>query len=344
MIWQCGQRSGEVSSGTTNSREAERAAGRLEEQLQAGVLPGRTEGLAISWADFRKRYELEWLEGMSYGSQKGWAVAANHFERICDPKMLIDINKSMLSRFRGQLEAMDISPSSVRSYFRALRAGLGWAESVDLIGSVPTIRHRRQVRESRTHRDRVPTLEEFERMLKVTAKERPNDHREFRAFMRGLWLSGLRIDELNRLRWEHSAPMHVNLDGKLPLIVILQQKGGRDSFLPAPPQFWTLIDRPGVVRRGPVFPIHGKHKGSQMTTRTIGRRIGDIGRRAGVIVDPASGKCCTAHDLRAAYLTRVAAVATLSQTQKLARHIDPKTTSQFYVRHEAEELARTMGW
>lgn len=347
LIWRHGQRSGEVSSGERDVKLAERAAGRLEEQLLAGVIPGRSEGLAITWADFRARYELEWLESLSYGSQKGWAVAANHFERLCGPVLLIDVTKSMLSRFRGELEAMGVSPASVRSYYRALRAGLGWAESIDLIDSVPTIRHRRRVRESRGHRGRVPTLEEFERMLCVTPIIRPHDHREFVAFMRGLWLSGLRIDELNRLKWERSATLHVLIEpGTTPLIVILKQKGGRDSFLPAPPDFWRLIDRPGVVRRGHVFSIPGKHAGEQMSTRTIGRRIGEIGRHAGVIVDHHSGKCCTAHDLRAAYLSRIASTpgVTMSQTQTMARHSDPKTTSQYYVRHEAEDLARAMGW
>lgn len=32
-----------------------------------------------------------------------------------------------------------------------------------------------------------------------------------------------------------------------------------------------------------------------------------------------------------------------SITQKWARHTDPRTTSQFYVRHEAEELATVGG-
>ena len=46
LIWQLGQRSGEVSSGVYKQRDAERAAGRLEEQLEAGVIPGSAEGVA----------------------------------------------------------------------------------------------------------------------------------------------------------------------------------------------------------------------------------------------------------------------------------------------------------
>lgn len=71
LIWQRGQLSGEISSGTTNSRDADRAAGRLESQLLSGQLPGRSDGVAITWADFRVRYEVEWLEPMSLGSRNG---------------------------------------------------------------------------------------------------------------------------------------------------------------------------------------------------------------------------------------------------------------------------------
>ena len=344
LCWRCGVHTGEVSSGTTNDREAERAAGRLESHLHEGQLPGRSDGVLITWADFRARYEIEWLESMSYGSRNGWKVSANHFENICQPRLLADITKSVLSRFRGALEAMDISPTSVRSYYRALHAGLGWAESVDLIDSVPTIRHRKHGSTAATMRSRTLTGEEFERMLSVLPKARPLDAGLFDRFMRALWLSGLRIDELNRLYWEPSADLHVDLTGKLPLIVFLgAQKNRSDCYLPAPQEFWAMIDRPGVLRTGHVFPIAGRW-GDQMATQNIGRRIGDIGRLAGVVVDPRSGKCATAHDLRAAYLTRIAAVTTMSQTQALARHADPKTTSQFYVRHRAEELAEAAGW
>ncbi len=343
LIWQHGQRSGEVSSGETTEARALRAAGRLEQQLEAGQLPGRSEGFAITWADFRARYELEWLENMSFGSRNGWKVAANHFENLCHPKQLSDVSKSMLSQFRGALEAKEISTASVRSYYRALRAGLGWAESMDLMGNVPTIRHRKQARTSATMRNRTITLEEFERMIAVVPEVRKNgDSKEFQRFMWGLWWSGLRIDELNRIHWSKRATLHVDIDGKLPLIVFLGgQKNQADTFLPAPPEFWELVKQRGVSRAGLVFPIAGRW-GEQMKTGNIGRRIGDCGRLARVEV--CEGKCATAHDFRAAYLTRVAAKNTMSHTQALARHSDPKTTSQFYVRHEAEELARAAGW
>lgn len=343
LIWQYGRQGGEVSSGCIKERDALKAAGRLEEQLEAGQLPGRTEGLNITWADFRVRYELEWLEALSEGSRNGWSVAARHFETICNPRKLADIDKAMLSKFRGELEARDISPASARSYYRALRAGLGWAESMDLIDRVPTIRHRRQAKATATMRSRVINLEEFERMIAAVDSLKIRFSKEsLKRFMWGLWHSGLRIDELNRLHWNKREPLHVNLDGRTPLIVFLGgQKNRQDTYLPAPREFWQIFTKRGQSRTGFVFPIEGRF-GNQMTTRNIGRRIADAGRKARI--ETREGKCATAHDLRAAYLTRVAAKVTMSQTQAMARHSDPKTTSQFYVRHHAEELAEAMGW
>ena len=179
-------------------------------------------------------------------------------------------------------------------------------------------------------------------MLDAVPKVRTLDAIPFKRFLRGLWLSGLRIDELNRLDWNLASGLHVDTTERLRLIVFLgAQKNGRDTFLPAPEEFWDMIDKPGVSRLGRIFPIPGKY-GDQMTTRNIGRRIGEIGKAAGVVVNPKSGKCATAHDLRAAYITRLASAMKMSQAQ--ARHSDPKTTSQFYVRHEAAELARAAGW
>ncbi len=343
LIWQYGRQGGEVSSGTANAREAERAAGRLEEQLEQGNLPGKTEGLSITWKAFRKRYQDEWLDQLSRGSKDNWRTAANHFEAICKPRRVADISKGMLSKYRTGLEGLGISADSSKSYYAALSAGLSWAASMDLIDNVPKIRHRKSVKKTATIRTRVPTSEEFERMLEAVPRVRTSDVAEFQRFMRGLWWSSLRIDELNRLSWNPRSTLHVDLTGDLPLIVFIGgQKNKKDGFLPAPPQFWELVAQRGIPRSGRVFPIAGRN--GQMTTNNIGRRIAKIGKSARVVIDPRTGKHASAHDLRAAALTRIADTASLSHTQALARHSDPKTTSQFYIRHQAEKLAEAMGW
>lgn len=342
LRWEVGHRSGEVSSGTTDVRQAERVAGRLEEQLAGGVIPGADSGgVRISWSDFRDRYEAEWLAPLSKGSKQGWRAAANHYENLMSPRWLMDVNASTLSQWRGKLEARKLSPVSVQSYVAALRAGLGWACSMGWIEPIPLIRRRRVAGRVATMRSRVPTEEEFDRMLAVAPRV-CSWHEPLTFFMRGLWNSSLRISELNRMRWEHGSPLYIDVNSDPKLIVFLGgQKNRRDSYLPAAPAFWELVDRPGIPRHGHVFPIRGKY-GGQMTTENIGRKISKCGRLAGVKVNDTD--FASAHDLRAAFLTRLSYTATPSQMKTVARHVDLKTTDTFYVRQEAEALAEALGW
>lgn len=345
LRWRSGRRSGELSSGTTDRREAERAALRLEDRLLAGYIPGAKDDEQIEWAAFRRRYEEEWLYSMSFGSRQGWRTAANHFERICAPILLADVDKAMLSKFRAGLEAARMSATSAKSYYGALHAGLGWAVSEDLLEYVPKARRRRQKQAVVTLRSRPVTGEEFDRIVSVVPKVRRRDPETFQRFLKGLWYSSLGLDELARLSWDARDPLHVSIDDpKLPVIVFLgAQKNGSDGLIPAPSEFWEVVEERGHSRTDRVFAVANKY-GTQMTTRNIGRRISEFGRAAGVVVDPATGKCATAHDLRLSALTAVAAKGTMSQTQAVARHESPQTTSNFYVQHQVEELAKSLGW
>ena len=124
--WRLGSKSGEVSSGTFDRDEAVGARALLLRDLANGILPSKeTEGPAISWADFRLRYEVEHLADMSRGSQAGWRTAANHLERLQEPRRLADVGKGMLSKFRGDLVSEGKSPFSVATYLRTIRAALG---------------------------------------------------------------------------------------------------------------------------------------------------------------------------------------------------------------------------
>jgi integrase len=338
LRWRYGARTGEVSSGTTNRREAERAAGRLEEQLLLGQVPGRGNPSLVPWPEFREAYERQWLEGMSFGSRQGWRTAANHFERICSPRYVADIDKAMVSRYLAGLESLGISSVSVRSYYAALRAGLGWAESVDMLDAVPVVR-RRKAPPRAPSRDRVVTGEEFERILDAAPAIWRHEPAALRRFLLGLWHSGLRIDELNRLSIDPQAPLR--LENRL-IVIHGAQKNKQDSYLPAPPEFWQQAGESPCIA-GRVFSIPGE-RGKPLSTRAIGRMVSACGKRAKVVVNHVTGKCASAHDLRAAYITRLSAVGSLFQVQRMARHSDPKTTATHYVRHEAEALSKAFGW
>lgn len=216
---------------------------------------------------------------------------------------------------------------------------------MDLIEILPRVRTRKGLRKRSGMRSRPITGEELDRIIDAAKIVRPEDYEVWQHFLRGLWHSSLRVDELRRLSWDADEELSINTDGKYPMIRMFAEghKSRRDCYQPITPEFWALINRPGVARRGPVFPLPGK-KG-QLTIKRVVRIISDIGRRAGVITDPATGKTATSHDIgRRAALTRLSHTLTLTQTQQWARHSDPRTTTEYYVRDEAEALAEAVGW
>jgi integrase len=299
----------------------------------------------MRWADFRRTYESQYLVTLSEGSQSAWTTSANWFERCIKPRRLSDCDKAALSRFHGMLLAEELSPNSAATYLRTVRAALGWAYDMDIIDSVPTIRVRKGLRKSSNMRSRPISGEEFDRIIDAAAKVRPKDADIWQDFLRGLYLSSLRVDELRRLRWDASGDLCIDTSGKIPFIRILAegQKNRSDGYQPMTPDFWALISKVGRPRTGYVFPLPGR--GEQMTRKRVIRTISLIGKKAGVVTDSNSGKTATSHDIgRRACITRLAEKLSMSQTQAWARHSDPRTTSQFYIRHEAESLARAAGW
>lgn len=314
--------------------------------LRDGILPKReTEGPAISWSAFRKRYQSEHLVSLSEGSNSAWTSAANHLERIINPKKLTDITKATLLKFRGDLLAEGKSSNTVATYLRTIRASLGWAYEIDLIHDLPKIKTRVGAKKQNSMRSRPITGEEFDRVIAAAPDVRPKDYKEIVDFLNGLWHGLLRVDELRRLSWLPSEPLHIDESGKYPMIFMRAEghKGRRDCYQPITPEFWELINKPGRSRTGYVFPLPGRR--GQMTRKAIIRIVSAIGSKAGVITDVASGKTATSHDIgRRSGLTRLSRTLKLSQVQQLARHTDPQTTSQFYIRDEAEELSKAIGW
>lgn len=344
--WRLGARSGERSAETYDRDEAIGAKALLLRDLADGRIPAKESfGPAVTWSEFRERYRLEHVATLSEGSQSAWTTAANHLERLMKPRRLADVDKGMLSSLRGALLEEGKSPASVATYLRTIRASLGWAEEMDLIKAAPKVRTRSGVKRSTGMRSRPITLEELERIVAKVSSVRPKDPEPWRRFLWGLWHSSLRVDELRRLSWDAGADLSIDQSGKYPMIRMYAEghKSRTDCFQPITPEFWALIDRPGVVRRGPVFPLPGRR--GQMTRKAVIRAVSALGRAAGVVTDVATGKMATSHDIgRRACITRLSTKLSMAQTQQFARHADPRTTSQFYLKHEAEALAVAVGW
>lgn len=321
------------SSGTTDWREAERLAGELEKELQAGryVSPSK-----ITWADFRKRYETERLAILSASAQQATATGFNHLERVLNPDRLVKVTTPAMSRFIAQLRASQtMKESSIACYLRHIKAALRWASRQGLLVTVPTF----DMPKSGEAKGRPITAEEFDRMLAAVPKVKRKNHATWERFLNGLWLSGLRLGEAVILSWDPDAPFAVDLSGRYPAFRIeaKAQKARRDERLPMTPDFaeW-LLQTPEDERIGRVFKL-------PMAIRRMGHGVCDIGQKAGVVVardlDTGKVKFASAHDLRRSFGTRWAKRVMPAVLQRLMRHANISTTMKYYVGIGADEVA-----
>ncbi|MBC8290618.1 MAG: site-specific integrase, partial [Planctomycetes bacterium] len=79
--------------------------------------------------------------------------------------------------------------------------------------------------------------------------------------------------------------------------------------------------------------------GGGLTPNSVGRVISSLGRKAGIFVDKSQDKFATAHDLRRSFGTRWSKRVKSAVLQKLMRHTDIKTTMDYYVDQDADDLA-----
>jgi len=119
-----------------------------------------------------------------------------------------------------------------------------------------------------------------------------------------------------------------------------QQKSGDETLLPMTADFASfLAETSEELRVGRVFPVQGRHGSQIMDVGNIGRIITAIGKVANVVVDKASGKFASAHDLRRAFGARWATKVMPAVLKELMRHADIETTMKYYVGQNAESTA-----
>jgi integrase len=111
------------------------------------------------------------------------------------------------------------------------------------------------------------------------------------------------------------------------------QKAKRAELVAIAPEFAEMLEAtPEAERHGRVFPIH-------MNVNQTSQKVSAIGKRAGVVVDDATGKSASAHDYRRAFGTRWSKRVMPAVLRRLMRHKDIKTTLKYYVDQDAEDIA-----
>jgi hypothetical protein len=152
---------------TNRRREAERQAGKLESDLAAGKLSATTK---ISWADFRERYESEYVSGLADRTGEAVFSIFGIVERISNPQKLTDLTASRISAFQAKLREEGKAEATIGAYSRHLKAALRWGVEVGMLQAAPKIRMPKRAKGAKAMKGRPVTMEEYERMLMVTHK------------------------------------------------------------------------------------------------------------------------------------------------------------------------------
>jgi integrase len=358
------------TAGTNRRRDAERAAATLEKEILEGQ---HGPASRMGWSDFREYHERHCLSAMKQKSVDAYAAALNVYERFHNPERLRDITAARVTAWQTQLRAEGKSEATIACYSRHLKAVLNWAKSQGLLAAVPKIAMPKRIKGAKVMKGRPITTEEFERMLSAVPKvvgDRAAP--SWRHYLRGLWMSGLRLAESLLLEWDGNTPgaLVVDFSGRRPMLRIPaeSEKGGQDRLLPIAPEFANFLqETPTAERHGRVFKLVGKRWAEgRMQADWVSRVCCRIGRAARVVVDqrerrlavdarahhakskPKSTmsdndgikrKYASAHDLRRAFGLRWSARVMPAVLQQLMRHESIETTMRFYVGRDADAVA-----
>jgi integrase len=326
------------SAKTRDWREGERLAGEWQKELQAGRYAPPSK---ITWQEFRERYMQEHVASLKPKTAEVVRGALNHVERHLNPDKLIKVNAAALSTLQSRLRATGVKETTIASVLRHVKAALGWAVSVGMLATVPKVVMPKQAK-GKKMKGRPITEEEFERLIFVVPKVRPEDSAAWVHYLTGVWLGGLRLRESVALSWDDDAPFAVDLSGRHPRLRIRgeAQKSGQDQLLPVVPDFGAfLLNTPAEERIGRVFRLDEVATGVPLLPHRVGEIVGKIGRKAGVVVSKADGKFATCHDLRRSFGSRWARKVMPAVLQRLMRHEDIQTTMGYYVDLDADEMA-----
>jgi len=326
------------SAGTSNEKDAWKAAAAWEEELRAGP---HCPPSKVTWQAFRERYEQEHLASLAEKTRVHVSVALNHLERHLNPDRLCKVNASALSTLQTKLRGTGIRETSIASILRSIKAALSWGVSVGMLAAAPRINMPKGSKGKKTKGGAL-VGEQFDRMLAAVPKIRPKDSAEWQRYLTGVWLSGLRLGESVALSWDADAPFAVDLSGRHPRFRIKgeAQKSGRDELTPMTPDFATfLLETPEAQRRGRVFRLNQDGGSVPLSTHNVGKVVDRIGKKARVIVNPTDGKTASCHDLRRTFGSRWAKQVMPAVLRKLMRHSNVQTTMQFYVDLDVDEMA-----
>jgi len=294
------ERSTGVKAGSkAQRRKADKVAAVWEAELRDGRYQQPSK---VTWAAFRERYEDEVVGGLADRTADKIASTFNLIEEIIGPDRLAQVNADRLARFQMVFRNRSRSENTLKGHLAHLLAALRWAKRIGLLVTIPEIDMPKRAKRSKQMKGRPITTEEFERLLgKVsqglveagkdrTKKQKPQPQLRRRQvadipaevieswtyYLRGLWWSGLRLEESLKLYWDRDDRLCVDLTGKFPMLRIPAEleKGHRDRLLPIAPEFAEhLFATPECERTGRVFKPMAIRPGAPLPKA---HRVGEI--------------------------------------------------------------------
>jgi integrase len=363
-----------TTTGTSKRKEADRVAAKWEHDLQEGRNQSPSK---IGWAEFRIRYEDEVLPALAEKTGSTVAGVFNAVEKYMDPQKLVSLDAERISHLQRKLRDDGRSESTIKRHMRHLKAALNWAKRQGMLHEVSVIEMPKRAKSSKMMKGRPVTAEEFERILcKVsqglieagkdrTKKQKPQPKKRrcrkladipaevvesWTYYLRGLWWSGLRLEESLELWWDRDDKLCVDLAGKYPMLHIPAEleKGHQDRLLPIAPEFAEfLLATPEAERTGRVFKPMAKRPGAPLPkAHRVGEIVSAIGRVTGVKVhtDSKTGKVkfASAQDLRRSFGERWAPRVMPQVLMELMRHESIETTLKYYVGRNAETTSAAL--
>ena len=272
------------STKTLNRKEALKAAGQWEAELREGRYKSP---LKITWQEFRERYETEVLPGLAATTALKVRGVFDAIERICSPAKLsaltgerisyfvktlrseeVEVTKEVVTRdaegrkqveIHKTTETVTRAEATIKGHLACLKAALNWAKGQKMLHELPQINMPKRAKGSKMMKGRPITGEEFDRMIAAVPGVVGTEGADaWIWFLRGLWWSGLRLEEALNLWWDADDGLSVDLSGRRPMLRIPaeHEKGNQDRLLPMAPEFAEmLLTIPQDERDGRVFEL-----------------------------------------------------------------------------------------
>ncbi|HEY2411071.1 MAG TPA: site-specific integrase [Pirellulaceae bacterium] len=249
------------------------------------------------------------------------------------------------------------SPHTVRGYITCILSIINWAY---LQGWLPApVRIRKiKVGKMKVMKGRPITEVEFKRMLqKVPDVVGEKASQSWKYLLWGLWQSALRLNELMHVSWDIPGTIRpIWKKDSLPVLEIPSTMQKNDTEEEIPLLSWfekVLLETPAEQRTGWVFnpdslllKLGRNVQPRRPKSDWVGKIIGKIGEKAGIIVEHADErtgrpiKYATAHDLRRSCGERMrnAGVPPLLIC-RILRHASWETTRKHYAPGDVQQDA-----